>query len=271
MTSTFRIRQVNRPRAGAGRWREDELIEGVLAPARRPGSTTGTGGRDWLHSRLYACRGLHDTLLAERVPAVLESLPAGVDRWFFLRPSDADPHLRLSFGGDAPALWTPLLSNLRGWIAELVSVELATRLTVDVCQPLVGDPVVLAEAEDVLHADSDAVLAQLRLAHAGAFAVRSDVLAEFGLADVARAFRGMNGRVDRAPAGHADHAADGPGLALLTPWREARARALARYGDRVRRLAADGDDAELVSTVLDSLLRLHGNRVNGNGGARWSG
>src|SRR6266542_3811043 len=103
MTSTFRIRRVNRLRAGAGRWREDDLLEGVLAPARRPGATAGTGGRDWLHSRLYACRELHDTLLAERVPAVLESLPAGVDRWFFLRPSDPDPHLRLSFGGDAPA------------------------------------------------------------------------------------------------------------------------------------------------------------------------
>src|SRR6266542_3798372 len=172
MTSTFRIRRVNRLRAGAGRWREDDLLEGVLAPARRPGATAGTGGRDWLHSRLYACRELHDTLLAERVPAVLESLPAGVDRWFFLRPSDPDPHLRLSFGGDAPARWAPLLSNLRGWIAELVSADLATRLTVDVCEPLVGDPAVLAEAEDVLHADSDAVLAQLRLAHAGASAHR---------------------------------------------------------------------------------------------------
>jgi hypothetical protein len=258
-----------RPRHRAGRWREDELVNGVLVPARSSSALTEVGGRDWLHARLYARPRLHEALLAECLPVVLESLPRGVDRWFFLRPTWPDPHLRLSFGGDARALWTDLLSNLRCWIAELVTAELAGRMAVDVCEPVTGDAAVIAEAEDVLQADSDAALALLRLAHARAFTIRSDVLVTLGLADLARAFHGRRGtdRAERVSRG----APAPPEVALLAPWWERRAEALARYGDRVRRLAVEGGDPELVDTVLDSLLRMHANRVANEGDARWSG
>jgi hypothetical protein len=218
-----------------------------------------TGGRDWLHARLHVGCPAQDTVLAERLPAVLESLPAGVDRWCFLRDAGPDPHLRLRFGGDPGPLWTDLLGVLRHWMGELAAARLATRLTVDACPPISGDPFTIAVAEEAMQADSDAVLGQLRLSQANALAIGSDALADLGRRDIAQAFC----RDPRRSSANLDAS----GLTMLTYWWEARAAAMQRYGDRIRQLAAEDDDPRLAATVLNGLLCMHVNRVLGT----WSG
>jgi Lantibiotic biosynthesis dehydratase C-term len=213
------------------------------------------GGRDWLHARLHIGRPMQDMVLAERLPAVLESLPAGVDWWCFLRDAGPDPHLRLSFGGDPGPLWTDLLGVLRRWMGELAAAGLATRLTVDACPPIGGDPRTVAAADQALQADSDAVLGQLRLSQANAFAIGPDALAELGRHDIAQAF-------SRDPRRSSANLA-APGLRMLTYWWEARAAAMQRYGDRIRQQAAANDDPQLAPTVLNDLQRMHINRVLG--------
>jgi hypothetical protein len=215
-------------------------------------ATPGGGGRSWLHARLDVRPPQQDRVLAERLPRVLENLPAGVDRWHFLRGGGADAHLRLSFGGQPGPLWTDLLDEFQDWIGELTVAQLATRLIVDVWPRAASDPAAVAGADDVMHTDSCAVLGQLRLARAGAFAIAPAVLAELGRDDITRAFRGDPRRHSGVPE-----------LATLTYWREERAEAVRRYGDRIRRLAADNDDPRLAPTVLNRLLRMHSNRVLG--------
>jgi hypothetical protein len=239
-------------------WEPDgDVLEALLAPTRYPHgrqATSGAGLRGWLHARLYVRPSSQDRVLAERLPTVLESLPADVDSWYFLRDTGPDPHLRLSFGGSSDPLCTSILGDLRSWTMELAAARLATRFAIDVCPPVVGDPATIAEVEEVLRADSDAVLGQLRLGRARAFAIAPDVLAELGRDDIARAFRR-----DPRPAGTA------PGRpAWLAYWWEVRAEAVRRYGDRVRRLAAEYDNPRLAASGLDALLRMHSNRVLGH-------
>jgi len=221
-------------------------------PYRRR-ATPGGDGRGWLHARLYVRPPLQDKVLAERLSTVLEGLPAGVDQWYFLRDGGPGAHLRLSFGGQCRPLWTDLLDDFQDWICELASAHLATRLTVAVRPPAASDPATVVGAEDVMQADSCAVLGQLRLGRAGAFAIAPAVLAELGRDDIARAFRGDPRRFGTVPE-----------LATLTYWWEERAEAVRRYGDRIRRLAIDNSDPRLAATVLDRLLRMHSNRVLGH-------
>lgn len=57
-------------------------------------------GEDWLFVKWYAEPSAHEALLAEHLPALLAEVEDEVDRWFFLRYQDPEPHLRLRIHGD---------------------------------------------------------------------------------------------------------------------------------------------------------------------------
>ncbi len=266
----------------------------------RPAAGVHLPGGEWLYASLYCAAERHDEVLATRLPELLRSLPDAVDRWFFLRYRDQDqPQLRLRFHGTPKALAGEALPLLNEWAAGLRSAGLAHRMILDTYDPEAeryGGAEALEAAERAFHADSLAVLEQLRLIDAGQLPLDPLILAAANHVDLARAFRPslaapesvedawsdwMLAAYPRTPGDEAHRAfqerrreavrlidpfgdwqalREHPGgEALLAAW-SARTGAIAAYGNRLRELAPAWAPA---SQVMASLLHMHHNRLLG--------
>lgn len=114
-------------------------------------------GSEWLTATLYLRQVVADEVLLETIaPLAQELLASGVaDRWFFVRFSDPDWHLRIRFHGNPDRLRTEVQPRLER------AAERAWRLRFDTYAREVeryggNDGVELAE--QIFSADSDAVL-----------------------------------------------------------------------------------------------------------------
>jgi thiopeptide-type bacteriocin biosynthesis protein len=231
-------------------------------------------GGEWLYAKLYASAARHDELLAEHVTR----LSTAVDRWFFIRYADPDPHLRLRFHGPAGEL----LPGLHAWAAELCAAGLANRLVLDTYESETaryGGPELMTAAENAFRADSESVLDQLRLTELG---VSPELLAAANYLDILDSFdkdddwmawllahypKGPHHRAFQAvrreavilldPASGWRALAERPGgERLLESW-SARRQALATYGETARATGGSRD------SLLPSLLHMHHNRLVG--------
>jgi thiopeptide-type bacteriocin biosynthesis protein len=126
-------------------------------------------GSEWTFVKLYAGSATADRLLHEAVaPLARRLLAAGAaDRWFFLRYEDPGFHLRVRFHGDTGAIRAeldPLVAHLLD--AGLVhdAVHGTYRREVE----RYGGPEGIELAEQLFHADSDAVVDLLDLLAPGA-------------------------------------------------------------------------------------------------------
>jgi thiopeptide-type bacteriocin biosynthesis protein len=254
------------------------------------------GGR-WLYAKLYCARARQDELLAEHLAPFADGALSDVDRWFFVRYADPEPHLRLRYHGEPAALYGELLPRLHDWASELCAVGLANRMVLDTYDPEItryGGPAVLAAAEEAFAADSVASLVQLRLRGRGLLDVPADLLAALNYVDLLRAFgepdwcdwllgqypragqhsafRSMRREAIRIVDLSGDWAALGAldgGTDLLAAWRR-RAPALAAYASALRHRDGgvapwrpDGGSAPIRDTVLPALLHMHHNRLVG--------
>ncbi|GHF51210.1 hypothetical protein GCM10010359_61960 [Streptomyces morookaense] len=258
----------------------------AFGPAR-PSTVYGPGS-PWLYAKLYCSPERQDALLARELPELLDRLPEGVDRWFFLRYRDPAPHLRLRFHG------TGLLPRLGEWHQELRQQGLCGRMVIDGYEPeweRYGGPEAMAAAEAAFQADSQACVEQLALIRAGTLMADPRVVAAANYVDLLHRFHAGTGDDPRnaalrlldgeGPDGHRAApmalrrearrliAVDGhwhelgrlPGGAeLLRIW-DRRGPAVAAYGARLRELgdAAWGSGA----TAVASLLHMHHNRLAG--------
>jgi mRNA interferase HicA len=218
------------------------------------------------------------------LPRLLSRLPSEVDRWFFLRYLDPEPHLRLRFHGDPAALAARVLPELREWVHGLAADGVARDFSVESYLPEVeryGGPQAIAAAERVFHAGS--VLAVRRLAaraRAGAQEPRADPLLE-AAGDLALMVRLYIGEADWAdwlcdhiPRSAEHHPAFAErrrdALAAVDPSRPLPtaadiaplARLLPAYGALVRDLAKDQDWID-PDAVLLSMLHVQANRLLG--------
>jgi thiopeptide-type bacteriocin biosynthesis protein len=272
----------------------NEVVVPLVLTARdavpRPIHSTASGrrpaylpGGEWLYAKLYGSSARQDELLGEHVSALVEELPPEVDRWFFIRYADPDPHLRLRFHGPSAVLCGKVLPAIHDWAARLHDAGLAGRMTLDAYEPEVeryGGPAAAAAAERAFAADSDAALGQLRLRHQGldlpaellAAANYIDLLRGFGDPDWRdwlldhprdehhRAFQATRRQAVRLidPVGDWAHlSTTDSGRRLLEAWRRRRP-AVAGYGQVVRQLAP-----RVRETVLASMLHMHHNRLIG--------
>uniref|UniRef100_UPI003F496134 lantibiotic dehydratase n=1 Tax=Nonomuraea bangladeshensis TaxID=404385 RepID=UPI003F496134 len=246
-------------------------------------------GGEWLYAKLYSGHARHDELVGRHLPGLIEELPGSVDRWFFIRYQDPDPHLRLRFHGDPVEVNAALLPALRDWAETLCREGLASRLSLDTYEPEVaryGGAEILEAAERVFAADSVAVMAQLRLSERG-LGIDMEQLVAANYVDILRGLGDPDWQqwlLSVLPKG-ADHGAfrevrrnaielidpDGewPGLAarpgggdLLQVWR-ARRPALEVYGDAVRQAAVAQRLSGTRFTVVSALLHMHHNRLVG--------
>lgn len=266
-------------RSTPGRCAAPDLSPARPRPAHLPGSP-------WLDAELFCPTDRQNKLLTDQLPALLARLPAVVDRWFFSRQSDPEPHLRLRFHGDAAVLNSRLLPALSSWASGLLATGLAGRLVLDGYQPELeryGGPNALAAAERAFEADSQACLAQLALLRDGRLRLDATVLAAANYLDLADRFG--DPRFFLRPG-----AAIGPAEPPAELW--ARAKPLLDPADRPRRLRALPGGPELVESwarraaavshyraqldpawstpdaALGALLHTHHNRLLGNDAAR---
>jgi thiopeptide-type bacteriocin biosynthesis protein len=155
-------------------------------------------GSEWTYAKLYCGRAAADRILAERV----EPLARLADRWFFIRYEDPDFHLRV---------------RVRGLALEEVAAELPGdgRVAFDTYEREIERYGAIEVAEEIFHADSDAVVDILgllepgdagagerwRMALAGADALMGDLgLDEAQRRDLMRGLRTAFGREFRVDA-----------------------------------------------------------------------
>ncbi|MFJ7412337.1 lantibiotic dehydratase [Streptomyces sp. NPDC098077] len=146
-------------------------------------------GGEWVFAKLYGPTWAQNTVLVHHLPELLDSLPDEVDRWFFVRYADPDPHLRLRLHGEPRALTARVLPRLRDLTEDLRGRGLAGRLVLDTYEPETarygGTAEAMAAAERVFHADSAAALEHLRLLDASPPPMDPLLLAAAGQAHLA--------------------------------------------------------------------------------------
>jgi thiopeptide-type bacteriocin biosynthesis protein len=267
---------------GAGR--EDQRTRRTDWSVRRhPRSISGPHlpGGEWLYAKLYSSFARHDELLAEHLSDLIARLPPDVDRWFYVRYADPEPHLRLRFHGSASALNGELLPRLHHWAKQLCNAGLASRMSLDAYEPELeryGGAGAIEAAERVFAVDSEVALVQIRLRHRG-LNIPTELLAAASYIDMLRGFGDLDWRgwqlgqrrgehhaafqaIRRRATGLIDLVGDWPELAateksgqLLAAWHR-RQLVVAKYSKVLRKPA-------IRMKVAPALLHMHHNRFVG--------
>jgi class I lanthipeptide synthase len=296
-------------RGPEGRFVHELVVPFVMAPGRptdqqaapRPAPSavrrSFPPGSEWLYAKLYTGTATADRLLGEvAAPLAREAIASGAaDSWFFLRYGDPAWHLRLRFHGAPEALHSRLLPALQAAVAPLLDDGRAWRLQLDTYEREVeryGGPESIALAEDLFHADSDAVVelldllegdagadARWRLALAGVDRLLSDLgldaAAKLAVVERLRRvfWREIKGdkplriqldRKLRAERGALELLLAGDPAAPLAPALVPFDRRAGRLGPIAAELARLEADGRLTTTVADmaaSFAHMHVNRL----------
>ncbi|WP_164716053.1 lantibiotic dehydratase [Streptomyces sp. WAC 06738] len=233
----------------------------------------GAAWQRWAQAKVFTHPTVMDQIVTRRLPELLTTL-GEPDCWFVrYRTSQEDDHLRLRIAVPDAGAYAAVTQSLADWTEQLQAHALASRLIVDGYRPefgRYGTGPTLISAETVFVADSDMtrhLLADLPKAD-------RHVLCALGMIDIARGLLGDQEGVRYL----ADASADAAGrqevtravldevragaLGRCTGWtdrivtaREQRHKALGAYREQL--------DARLLSSVLESLLHMHHNRLMG--------
>lgn len=124
----------------------------------------------WVVSaKMYAEPGVHDLILTQHLPTLLERVGPYQARWWFLRYRDPAPHLRLRFHLTAPSRWGHVADAIGAWAGELRALGLMSEVVFDTYYPETaryGNGLAMEAAEKLFAADSIAAFTELRLRQA---------------------------------------------------------------------------------------------------------
>jgi thiopeptide-type bacteriocin biosynthesis protein len=270
----------------------------TVAPRRRtvrgPADRLRPPGSEWLFAKLYCARNGEEELLAQAVRSFCQfAIGSGLaDRWFFVRYSDPDPHVRLRFGGDADRLVEGLFPKLCAWTSDLIAEGSCRRVAFDTYEREIeryGGPAGIESAEALFAADSVAVVELLALAQGqlttidrtalGVLSVDA-LLDALGL-DAARRLRWYRDQVHakhhsgddyrarqddlRRLLGAAGGPLGDPGGDAVQRILAARGAALAPIAARLRDLAAADELESPLESLCESYVHLQCNRLLGAG------
>lgn len=250
------------------------LTKPLPRPARRPARTRRNRvehlpGGEWLYAKVYSARRMHDELLTRHLPGLLDRLPESVDRWFFIRYADPEPHLRLRIHGRVQTL-------LWEWTNELRQQGLIRAVTLDTYRPEIeryGGPNLMPAAERLFCIDSTAAIELLQWSSQSKAAYAPQVVAAASVVDLLSRLDGPEGprwllehvprhqqaRVPRQQRQELLRLLPQPGHpptdeTLAAIWLR-RAEAIVQYG----KLVEQGDRTRIFS----SLAHMHHNRLIG--------
>jgi thiopeptide-type bacteriocin biosynthesis protein len=120
-------------------------------------------GSEWLYARIVCAPTAQDRVLERAATAVLaRAAELGVERWFFVRYSDPEPHLRLRFHGASGWRWAEATGLLGAALAPLIGSAVVARWELATYEREIeryGGAAGIRLMERISHADSDAVLA----------------------------------------------------------------------------------------------------------------
>lgn len=129
---------------------------GIHRPKYEPGS-------EWIYIKLYLGTLTADRVLRDYIqPVVTELVNTGdLERWFFIRYSDPDYHLRLRFKLHSADEVGSALATIRRTLRKLWDSGLVSKTDLSTYEPEVdryGGPSALDSAETIFRYDSDCVL-----------------------------------------------------------------------------------------------------------------
>jgi thiopeptide-type bacteriocin biosynthesis protein len=124
---------------------------------------TFAAGAEWLYAKIYTGTATADVALCEEIaPLAREAVASGAaDRWFFLRYSDTDWHLRVRFHGEPARLHAEVLPRLEAAFARLLAYGSAWKCQLDTYEREIeryGGPEGIGLSEELFHRDSEAVV-----------------------------------------------------------------------------------------------------------------
>jgi len=162
------------------------VTEGALKVGSKPRSKTESSlkppGTDWLYLKIYCGLKTQDDLIA----GPLRDFGAFVlseelaERWFFLRYSDPDPHLRVRFQGNPSVLTTQLFPSVCDWASQLLANGSCHHFAFDTYDREVeryGGVEAIDIAESIFFADSIAVVNYKALTARKAISLDTETLA----------------------------------------------------------------------------------------------
>ena len=90
-------------------------------------------GSKWLYIKLYISSESHDNFIVGDMKRYVDNLFKRniIDKWFFVRYSDPEPHLRLRLCSSTAAIRNEVLPNISGWVQELADSHSLSRCMFD--------------------------------------------------------------------------------------------------------------------------------------------
>ncbi|CAL2107784.1 lantibiotic biosynthesis protein [Tenacibaculum sp. 190524A02b] len=122
-------------------------------------------GSEWLYLKIYSGNKIVENILTEIIGDFAEALVEEkvIDKWFFIRYYDPNPHIRVRFHKPKEYLnhsaWNKILENLQAKIKELVKEDHTVKVMVDSYQREIeryGEETI-ESSESIFHADSVAI------------------------------------------------------------------------------------------------------------------
>ncbi len=125
-------------------------------------------GSEWLYTKLYTGTATADHVLSESVAPLAQNLleSGTADRWFFIRYTDPDHHLRVRFHGDPQRLQNEALPAIHEAVHPLLKDGQIRRIQFDTYEREIeryGGSEGILIAEQIFQIDSEAVLEILDL------------------------------------------------------------------------------------------------------------
>ncbi|WP_203182278.1 lantibiotic dehydratase [Streptomyces pratensis] len=153
-------------------------LEASRRPRHRPGG-------EWACVEMYCIPEVHEEIIAQYIPKIVADVSRGIDRWFFVRYSNPEHHLRLRLHGSPETMARDVWPILLRHMASLTDIGVIGDFRIATYEPEVeryGGPEAIDAAEQLFCLDSQTAMSQLRSLRKNLPVSRSTlVVANYGL------------------------------------------------------------------------------------------